>query len=336
MRIVIALAWIGMFATGCAQPAKHRAGFLDKLSEYGFFTGQLKDLSPSPRVHPYELATPLFTDYTVKKRFIVLPEGSTMQYTDTGSLGFPDGTYLIKNFAYRDSLGKEVLLETRLLHKDVADGKWKVMNYKWNAEQTEAVKWVAGAQVPITLTDDSGNRIPTHYVIPNTNDCKRCHASAGSLIPIGPKARNVNYQGQLEKWAASGIIQGVPDASKRVPFPVWNDSAHFSVNERARAYLDVNCAHCHTKGGDADNTGLFLEYGQEAPSRLGIFKGPVSAGNGAGGLDYDVVPGDPAASILHYRMNSTEPGTAMPELARTVTHREGVALIAEWIRQLPR
>ncbi len=266
MRIVIALAWIGMFAMGCAQPAKRPvAGFLDKLSDYGFFAGQLKDLSPAGRVHPYELATPLFTDYTVKKRFIALPEGAVMQYTDTGALGFPDGTYLIKNFAYRDSTGKEILLETRLLHKDPADGLWKVMNYKWNAEQTEAEKWITGAQVPITLTDDAGQKIPTHYQIPNTNDCKRCHASGGKLIPIGPKSRNVNHLGQLEKWAAAGIMAGVPDLSTVEKFPVWNDSAHYSVNQRARAYLDVNCAHCHTKGGDADNTGLFLEYGQEAP-----------------------------------------------------------------------
>lgn len=337
MRIVIALAWIGMFAMGCSQPARRpAAGFRDKLSDYGFFTGALKDLSPAARVHLYELATPLFSDYTVKKRFIALPEGSTMQYTDSSALDFPDGTYLIKNFAYRDSTGKEILLETRLLHKDVNDGQWKVMNYKWNAEQTEAEKWITGAQVPITLTDDAGHRISTNYQIPNTNDCKRCHASAGTLIPIGPKARNLNYHGQLEKWATAGILQGMPEIGKVTKFPVWNDSVHYTVNERARAYLDVNCAHCHTKGGDADNTGLFLEYGQEAPSRLGILKGPVSAGNGAGGMDYDVVPGDPAASILHFRMNSSEPGTAMPELARTITHREGVDLIAEWIRQLPK
>ncbi len=337
MRIVTALACMGMFAMGCTQPAKRPAsGFLDKLSDYGFFTGTLKDLQPAGRVHSYELATPLFTDYTIKKRFIVLPEGSTMQYTQAGPVDFPDGTYLVKNFAYRDSSGKEVLLETRLLHKDPADGNWKVMNYKWNAQQTEAEKWITGDRLPITLTDDAGQHISTHYQIPNTNDCKRCHASAGKLIPIGPKARNLNHLGQLEKWAAAGILQGLPEMSRVEKFPVWNDSVHYTVNQRARAYLDVNCAHCHTKGGDADNTGLFLEYGQETPAHLGILKGPVSAGNGAGGLDHDVVPGDPANSILHFRMNSNEPGTAMPELARTIVHREGVDLIAEWIRQLPK
>ncbi|MGY0040395.1 hypothetical protein [Pedobacter sp. NJ-S-72] len=63
-------------------------------------------------------------------------------------------------------------------------------------------------------------------------------------------------------------------------------------------------------------------------------KAPVSAGGGAGGLDYDVIPGDADHSILLYRMNSAEPGTAMPELARTVVHKEGVKLIREWINSL--
>ncbi|MES1222308.1 MAG: hypothetical protein ABUT20_42830, partial [Bacteroidota bacterium] len=106
--------------------------------------------------------------------------------------------------------------------------------------------------------------------------------------------------------------------------------------QRARAYLDINCAHCHTPGGDAYNTGLFMEYEQTDPAKLGIMKAPVSAGGGAGGLDYDIVPGDAAHSVLTYRMNSTEPGTAMPELARTVIHKEAIPLIKEWINHLPK
>ena len=34
---------------------------------------------------------------------------------------------------------------------------------------------------------------------------------------------------------------------------------------------------------------------------------------------------------LLYRMASTEPGVAMPELGRTVPHAEGVQLIRDWI-----
>lgn len=312
------------------------SGFREKLSDYGFFKGPLSQLNPGARVHRYDLATPLFTDYAVKDRFIALPEGGSMQYRDSGALQFPDGTFIIKNFSYRDTAGNKVLIETRLLHKDPQDGKWKVMNYLWNEAQTEAEKWIAGKQVPVTLLDDNRQRVSTLYQVPNTNDCKRCHSSNGTLLPIGPKARNLHYGkgGQLLHWASAGILQGMPDISRVPVLPVWTDSLHYSVPQRARAYLDVNCAHCHTKGGDADNTGLFLEYGQQQAAHLGILKGPVSAGNGAGGLDFDIVPGNAAASILAYRMNSTEPGTAMPELARTLVHKEGVALIVQWIDQM--
>jgi len=162
----------------------------------------------------------------------------------------------------------------------------------------------------------------------------------GTLMPIGPKARNLNITAsgqttnQLEQWIAQKFLTGINDISKVEKLPDWKDSTHYSLEQRARAYLDVNCAHCHTQGGDAFNTGLFLEYEQTGKDHIGIMKAPVSAGSGAGGLNYDIVPGDAAHSIFIYRMQSIEPGTAMPELARTIVHKEGVQLIINWINAM--
>lgn len=316
--------------------------FKEQLSDYGFFKGKLKDLNPADGIFNYELSTPLFTDYAVKDRFIVLPAGKSIKYTENGALDFPDSSIIIKNFAYTNVAHQKVMIETRLLVKDPKDKKWKVMNYLWNKEQTEAVKHITGARVPITLLDEEGKKYFTNYQVPNTNDCKRCHIKDGNLIPIGPKARNLNFTltgqtvNQLSQWVAKGKLSGLPELSKVHQLPVWTDKKHYSLEQRARAYLDVNCAHCHTKGGDAYNTGLFLDYQETNADHLGMRKAPVSAGGGAGGMDYDVVPGNPDQSILLYRMNSTEPGTAMPELARTIIHKEGVALIREWIKSLPK
>ncbi|TKC06987.1 SO2930 family diheme c-type cytochrome [Pedobacter frigoris] len=314
--------------------------FKGKLSEYGFFKGKLSSLDPKDGILPYELNTPLFTDYAVKDRFIVLPKGKTMRYTAQGVLDFPNSTIIIKNFAYTNAQHKKVMIETRLLVKDAKDKSWKVMNYLWNKEQTDATKHITGAKIPITLLDNEGQQLTTNYQVPNTNDCKRCHIRDGELIPIGPKVRNLNLtlagskQSQLEEWAARGALAGMPTSGKMAQLPNWTDAKHYTLDQRARAYLDINCAHCHTKGGDAYNTGLFLEYEQTDPNHLGMHKAPVSAGGGAGGLDYDVIPGDALHSILVYRMNSTEPGTAMPELARTVIHKEGVQLIRDWVNSL--
>ncbi|MBS1610200.1 MAG: hypothetical protein JSS70_15865 [Bacteroidetes bacterium] len=316
--------------------------FREKLSAYNFFTGNINELKPNTGLINYELATPLFTDYAVKDRFIVLPKGKLIQYTVQGAFNFPDSTIIIKNFAYRNTDQKKIMIETRLLVKDPYDSKWKVMNYLWNKEQTDAIKHITGARLPITLLDDHNNAVNTIYQVPNTNDCKRCHVKNDILTPIGPKARNLNFTrsgatgNQLTEWAASGYLAGLPEIEKVQRLPDWKDERHFSLNERARAYLDVNCAHCHTPGGDAYNTGLFLEYEQTDINKLGFMKAPVSAGGGAGGLDYDIVPGDAAHSVLAYRMNSTEPGTAMPELARTVIHKEAVQLIKDWINHLPK
>ena len=60
-------------------------------------------------------------------------------------------------------------------------------------------------------------------------------------------------------------------------------------------------------------------------------KHPVAAGRGSGGLKQVIVPGDPDASILMYRMASIEPGVAMPELGRSVEDADGLALIRAWI-----
>jgi uncharacterized repeat protein (TIGR03806 family) len=314
--------------------------FKEKLSDYGFFKNKLSALDPKEGVLSYELNTPLFTDYAVKNRFIVLPKGGVIKYISEGIPVFPDSTIIIKNFAYTNIEHQKIMIETRLLVKNPKDKTWKVMDYLWNKEQTDAVKHITGSRIPITLLDNDNNKITTIYQVPNTNDCKRCHINNDVLTPIGPKIRNLNLTvagqntNQLQQWVKKRLLSDLPDIGSVKQLPNWSDSKHFSLEQRARAYLDVNCAHCHTKGGDAYNTGLFLEYQQTDPNHVGIKKSPVSAGGGAGGLDYDIVPGDAAHSILAYRMNSVEPGTVMPELARTVNHKEGVKLIREWINSL--
>lgn len=314
--------------------------FKNKLSDYGFFASNLKDMVPAQNVVPYNIITPLFTDYAIKDRFILLPATSKIQFTGQGILNFPDSTFLIKSFSYINNEDKKILVETRILFKNPKNHQWEVMNYLWNAEQTDATKFITGSRIPVTLKDADGKLISTKYQVPNVNDCKRCHINNNELLPIGPKARNLNYTlpgdsiNQLSRWASMGILHHLPAINTIEKLPDWLDKKNYSVNERARAYLDINCSFCHTKGGDAYNTGLFLEYEQQDPNHIGIMKLPVSAGGGAGGLNYDIIPNNPEHSILLYRMNSTEPGTAMPELTRTVIHKEGVKLIREWITDM--
>ena len=111
----------------------------------------------------------------------------------------------------------------------------------------------------------------------------------------------------------------------------WENSASASLHKRAMAYLDVNCAHCHNPKGPANTSGLNLMYEEPVGITIGIWKSPVATGKGSGGREYSIVPGRPEASILLYRMLSTDPGAMMPELGRSVVHSKGVELIKEWI-----
>jgi len=115
------------------------------LSAYGFFTGVLADLVPAKNVHPYELNTPLFSDYAQKKRFIYLPESSLIEYHPTEVFDFPVGTVLIKNFYYEDAQlidQKGRIIETRLLIKKARE--WQALPYIWNSEQTDAILEITG------------------------------------------------------------------------------------------------------------------------------------------------------------------------------------------------
>ena len=114
---------------------------------------------------------------------------------------------------------------------------------------------------------------------------------------------------------------------------IWNDET-FLISERARSYLDSNCAHCHRKGGSAGNSGLYLSLEEVGGMAIGVMKKPVAAGRGSGNMEYVINPGKPEESILLFRMASTDPGVMMPELSRSLTHKEALPVIYEWIKEM--
>ncbi len=317
----------------------------EKLSGYGLFEGTGSTQQPVDGVVPYTLNTKLFSDYTDKYRFIRVPAGSSIGYTDSGVLDFPEGTLIAKTFAYpideRDPTAGERLLETRI--EVLRNGEWFGYSYQWNDEQTEAHLLLGGGVLDVSWLRSDGSETTNRYEIPNANQCLNCHSQNNKYVPIGPTALNMNREfnfptgtkNQLEHLASKHGIDGLPPIKDLDSMPVADDPTTGDLDRRAHAWLHVNCAHCHSPKGTARTSGLDLRYSQKNPAKFGLWKSPVAAGHGSGGREYDIVPGEPDKSILLFRIQSTDPSIRMPNVARNMVPNEATELIREWIAAMP-
>lgn len=312
------------------------------LSEYGFFSGKLKQLQPSAGVISYRLINTMFSDHAQKRSFVYVPKGKAVETDSLGNFNFPTGSCLINCLYYpvdeRDSSGEIELLETQLLIK--AETEWKAASYIWNEEQTEAQLDVVGDIKKITWTDKGGSKRTVDYVIAGKNQCKSCHNVNGRLAPIGVSATGLNCNvvadgketHQLNYWKQEGLLTSTFQ-KKETDYINWKDNKE-PLEKRVRAYLHINCAYCHSAEGPGKMSGLHLNYDNRNMETYGVCKSPPSAGKGSCNLKYDIVPGKPGESILVCRMASTDLETKMPELGRTTTDNEGVALVIQWISEM--
>lgn len=294
--------------------------FLPTLSELQLFQGELSDLELNNGVYEYNVITPLFTDYSYQLRSIAIPIGRQMAYNGEGLLLFPDNTILAKTFYYLNdernpSMGKKII-ETRILIKK--NGIWNVGNYLWNDEQTEASLDEGAHAVQIDWIDNLGtNRTVNYRVLPKSL-CLQCHSKNGNVVPIGPKSRALNFvyngNNQIQNFVDNGLLTGAPDVSQIAVLPDWSDNTLLLEN-RARAYLDVNCAHCHQPGGSYN-----VNFGSSFEFRFEISFDDSNI------LDKRVA--------IQNRMNSQISGYFMPLIGSTVIHAEGVQLINDYIDSL--
>ncbi|HVT35872.1 MAG TPA: hypothetical protein VHE37_09820, partial [Nevskiaceae bacterium] len=290
----------------------------------------------------------------------------------TATLGFPVGTVFAKTFAFRNQGSPDNVVETRLLIKrQHADGSvyWVAFAYEWQTVNgvrqallklegdTQGVSWNYDDEDP-NAKDASGTRLhyqgsTPNYGVPNAGACLLCHGGDDrepGAAPIGPKVRNLNKDytyadgttaNQLTYLAARGLLDlpAGKTADQLEKLPKFNvigsgDASDTANDEhlRVRAFLEVNCMHCHNPAGAAQNSGLSLDsFTEPMDEGHGICKPPIAAGKAADNVNYDIVPGSSGGSLLAVRVNSTQPGIKMPPLARTVVDTEAANLITHWI-----
>jgi uncharacterized repeat protein (TIGR03806 family) len=346
------------------------------LSDWNLFA-DIRHQVPAEDVLPYTVTSPLFTDDALKFRFLTLREGGTLPYTnDTTRWDGPVGTIYAKTFAYPpntqdpESDGLDQLIETRLLVHVAAeddrldcggaDSCWQVHVYVYDQDMEDAVCESGGAAVSVEFTNPATKQqefVPD-YGVPSNGACRRCHGvEVRSLGPsTGMFNRGNDYGGedvenQIDQLYALGMLAPEPgpvDGRVTYPDPValtedCQDPICF--HEAARAWFDTNCAHCHAPDGEAEGTGIYLDWASMDPEdptdaefkSWGVCKVPTSAGGvkDCNDASQDIVPGEPDNSILLCRIDSVTPGEMMAPLGRTLVDDSGYEIIREWIEILP-
>jgi uncharacterized repeat protein (TIGR03806 family) len=310
-----------------------------KLSDYKFFSGALKNLTPEVGVLPYKLESELFTDYASKKRFVWLPAGTKATFNGNNEiLELPTGAAIIKVFYYQKTLpsGMQKIMETRLMIKKQTG--WIFAEYVWNDAQTEAFLQPNGSNVSINF-EENGVAKTANYRFPSNTECLICHKENSTPYPIGIKPQNLNSllnygngnENQLQKWINVGYLEN--NMPNNIVSTVDYKDTTKPLDLRLRSYLDINCAHCHREGSHCDYRPIRLGFSETTSlSNLGVCVDPQENIDPA--LTKIIVPSNKTRSVMYYRLNATNENVRMPLLGRSIVHEEGVALLEQYINTL--
>ncbi|MFK7949624.1 MAG: hypothetical protein AB8G11_18680 [Saprospiraceae bacterium] len=292
--------------------------FADSLSFYEIFEGTPSNLSPSDGFELLELSSVLFTDYSHKQRLVKIPAGTQITKSIDEMIEFPNGTILTKTFFYyndeRDTtLGKRVV-ETRLEIKE--NDVWNVATYIWNENQSEAILELNGLDTPITWIDKNGINRSTLYHIPTENECMTCHQSNSKMTPLGPTLlnlnrnveRNGNYLNQITHLQNLGLLNNF--SINEIGQIANYNNLNSSLEERGRAYLAMNCAHCHNPDSWERSAEREFDFRYETPLN-------------AAGILYEE---DKIKRAIQDR--------EMPLIGTTMLDEEGLNLIIEYLDNL--
>ena len=130
------------------------------------------------------------------------------------------------------------------------------------------------------------------------------------------KLRSMNFvpsytnQNQIDFLLGNGFLEGVT-SSEVSTLPDWTDTNN-DIFARGRAYIDINCAHCHQPGGSVNNFNLDFRF--ETPfedTSIYANRGEIEA-----------------------RIQSIVPTYMMPQLGRTVVHEEAVTMLLEYLQAI--
>jgi putative heme-binding domain-containing protein len=339
----------------------YKPTFPRRLSETGLFSST-RDHVPAPGVVPFSINAEQWADHATSERFVALSGSSTAKMFDSwvpipggffsGQVFFPKDGVLVRTISLELEAGNPQTrkrLETQILHYD---GEfWHGYSYEWKDDQTDAELRPAASKDRIFTVKDAhspgGSRKQTWHFA-SRSECLTCHNPwAGHTLAFTPEQLNKDHDyagvvdNQLRAFEFAGLLkflhkdEGRPEMPLSQPPPVHLTNPHDAnadLNARARSYLHANCAHCHRfgAGGTAD---LQLKFDVPLDEMKTVDVRPVQ-GTFEIHSAHILSPGDPYRSVLYYRMAKLGRGR-MPHIGSEIVDERGLALIHDWIRQLP-
>jgi hypothetical protein len=283
----------------------------------------------------YTPAYELWSDGAVKRRWVSLPAGASIDTSDPDAFAFPVGTQFWKEFRVPVN-GDLRRAETRYLRKE--DAGWVYTTYVWSEDGRSAKQQNYGVS----------NWAGSGHIIPTRDQCVACHAGRSDMVLgwdallLGPGAKGLHI-GDLNVAAPDAEDAGVP-ADGTVP-------PGDEIERAALGYLHVNCGvSCHNCSGvaRARNTGLYLDLptgrhidAAEAPAvttainrvpmlTAAVYEIPAPPE----GSFYELLPGSSARSLLLARMKIRGLPASMPPMASKKVDDAGIAAVTAWIEHM--
>ncbi len=232
-------------------------GFPRTLAETGLFSDAAA-LAPSAGLVAYDVNLPFWSDHAIKRRWFGIPDENAMiGFSREQNWTLPPGMVWVKHFdieTVRGDPSTKKRLETRVIVRNVT-GNYGV-SYRWNEAGTIATLAAGeGEEFDVAISDGS-NSMTQRWRIPSRAECATCHsAQAGHALSF--RTRQLNRAGTIagtpgnfiQLLADSNYLENLDAPPPLLPRNVAPNETDFTIEERVRSYLEVNCAYCHNEDG---------------------------------------------------------------------------------------
>ncbi len=321
------------------------------LSQTGGFA-DLGSLRAADGVLPYSVQSPLWSDGAEKLRWLALPTGTVIGFSEEAPWAFPEGTVFMKHFGMvlDERFPEDVRrLETRFLVAARGGGYYGLL-YKWDAEQVDATLLVEGAEEELSIVQQDGSVRHQTYTYPRQSACGTCHSSASGYVMgvrtaqlNGPQAYGAldpnaeldlaDGRNQLATLSQLGFLDPKVGETPPSEYPrlAGIEEESVPIEQRVRSYWESNCSMCHN--ADSPIPSWDARYATPLAEQGVLMAEPYT-----GHREDDVrliAPGHPERSLIYLRSDSSTPRMRMPPILRNRVDADYVALLERWILSLP-